>query len=129
MTPEFAHDSPFDPPPDSSLPVGWLRPAHDRARRALTALDEQRIRDALTNIAAMPDETLLDRAWRAYLEALAEMQRADFDRAEALLLQAHGAASISATPPADDNASPTNVAPRLAAAASEQLGVVLRRRE
>jgi len=48
-------------------PDGPMRPVHDRAQRALIALEDGRMGDVETNIAAIPDDTKADRAWACYL--------------------------------------------------------------
>lgn len=56
-------------PTDASVvrPTGFVQPEHDRARRALVALQDERLADAETNITAIGDDTDANRAWACYL--------------------------------------------------------------
>ncbi|UCC31990.1 MAG: hypothetical protein JSU86_06860, partial [Phycisphaerales bacterium] len=49
---------------EGSRPTGVVQPTHERAARALTALEQKRISDAEEHIAAVPDSSMTDRAWK-----------------------------------------------------------------
>lgn len=70
-----------------SRPAGVVQPTHQRAVRALTALEEKRIRDAEKHIATIPDFPMIDRAWKLLLRGLVAIEKLDFGAAEPLLSQ------------------------------------------
>jgi hypothetical protein len=109
-------------PCDAARPRGSLKPASPSAARALRALKEKHLRDAETSIAAMPETSTTDRAWKLLLSGRATVGRQDFAAAEPLLLEA--AALASPIGIADDKLSH-----RLGALALHHLGRIYRRRD
>jgi hypothetical protein len=79
----FDNDRQTDP-----RPIGIICPAHERAVRALTAVREKRLADADQHIAAVPEASMRDRAWKRILQALVAIEQVKPSDAEPLLLQA-----------------------------------------
>ena len=109
-----------------SRPAGVVQPTHERAVRALTALEEKRIRDAEKHIAAIPDFPMIDRAWKLLLRGLVAIEKPDFGTAEPLLSQGFSLSFI------DGLGTEKTLDPgalRVAARALHHLGWVYRRQD
>ncbi len=78
-------------------PTGTLQPTHERALRAMTAIEEDRLEDAATNADAVPSTPLIARAWKLYLRGRIAVGQAKFEVAEAQLLQAFALSTVAAT--------------------------------
>lgn len=118
-------------PPSSISPR--VHPTHERAVRAIKALDEGRWLDARKNADAMPDAPVAELAWKRYLHgrvhlALNELKSAEvaLERAAALAMEWGGVSASSGRQPGGDNLAD---ALRLSADALEHLGRVHRRGE
>ncbi len=108
-------------------------PAHERAIRALKALQEGRWSDARHNAAAMPDEPIGELAWKTYLHgrvylALNELQDAEVELERAAGLAMEWASPSECTGRQAASGTPTDGF-RLSGEALEQLGRVFRRGE
>jgi len=105
--------------PDVSVvrPTGAVQPEHERARRALVALQDGRLADARANIEAIGEDTDANRAWKCYLTGRLSARREQvgmaLDEFEKCCAIAGDAAGLA----------------RLGASAWEHLGVLHRRRE
>lgn len=112
--------------PSAQRPLGLLRPAQDRARRAVKALDENRLADAERHIEAIADDDILSRGWQLLLRGRLKVQRGQLSEADPWFLQAAAVAFIGAT-----DASPTSLSHslRLCAAALQDSGWVARRQD
>ena len=107
-----------------SRPKGFVRPTHERAVRALAALQDARLADAEKHVIAIPDSPMDNRAWKLYLRGLTAIQKREFADAETLLLQAAATASIWAWSMEDGTAAEGL---RLLASCLEKTGLLYRR--
>lgn len=107
-------------------PLGFVQPPHDRARRALIALEERRFRDAEEHIAALPETDIVDRAWRLVLRGMLHIGRKQLSAARADLLEA---AALAFGCQYDDADVPRPELIRLAALALCRAGWVYRRHD
>jgi tetratricopeptide (TPR) repeat protein len=116
-----------------------IRPTHERAIRALKALDEGRWLDARKNADALPDAPIAELAWKTHLHgrvhlALNELQAAEtaLERAAALAMEWGGVSGSTGQRTAVGTRAldgTSGEAARLAAEALEHLGRGLRRGE
>ncbi|MCH8967145.1 MAG: hypothetical protein IID43_05665 [Planctomycetes bacterium] len=74
-------------------PTGQVEPAHERAVKAMRALDDNRLADMATHIAAIPDVPALNQAWKRYLQGRLAALKLDFQAATSLLSEAFTAAN------------------------------------
>lgn len=77
-------------------PTGQVEPAHERAVKAMRALDDNRLADMATHIAAIPDVPTLSQAWKRYLQGRLAARKLDFQAAASLLSEAFTVASEAA---------------------------------
>ncbi|MCH7884876.1 MAG: hypothetical protein IIC01_06440 [Planctomycetes bacterium] len=107
-------------------PRGFLQPTHEGAARALKALKEKRPADAARHIAALPDSTPIECAWKSLLIGLSAIEDLDFATAETTLREAAEVASKEKT---SSEPSEQAVRARLSATALEKIGWLLRRKD
>ena len=113
-------------------PTGFLQPTHERAVRAVKALEDGRLKDMECNIDAIPESPPTLRAWKFVLKGLLMLERSDFTGAEALLRQAAGPELLDHADDGPDAERPIRVPTgdaRLASAAAEKLGFIYRRQD
>ena len=109
-----------------SRPASRLAPTEERALLALQALVDQRFADAEKHTKAIPDRSLIDRAWKELFNGWLAVKRGKLAAAEPDLLQAITlslACGLEGRGDADPNAL------RLAALAVNHLGWVYRRQD
>ncbi len=106
--------------------VGAVAPTSDRAVRALRALEQNRLRDAEANIAAMSASQPKQRAWKLLLRGMLATERRDFAAAEVHLSRSVAAALEAGL---DENAEPGAEAMRLAALGFDRIGSIHRRQD
>jgi len=102
-----------------------VQPTHERAVRAVKALDEGRITDARTNAEAIGDSPTSDLAWKTYLLGCVQFEQGELKQAQETLEKA----AALAVRLAEEIPSALGDAMRLSAQALEQLGRVFRRGE
>ena len=107
-------------------PTGHMKPDHQHAVEALTALEQQRLSDARYHIDSIPDTPIYLRAWKTLLDGQLHIQESQLGDAESLLLQAAAMAFIGAM--GKDQTSDAKQL-RLCACALHDAGRVLRRRD
>lgn len=112
----------------ASLIAPRVQPTHERAIRALKALDEARFLDARKNAEALSDEPISERAWKLLLLGRAHLEVGQLADAETHLEQAAGIALEWSCQCADTGGVIVD-ALRLAGEAFEHLGRALRRGE
>jgi tetratricopeptide (TPR) repeat protein len=106
-------------------PPAGPQPAHERAQRALKALDEDRLPDARMNTQAIAEDADADRAWKRHLEGLIAFREGELSAAVTLLERAAAVALQCAVRSADGDSDMV----RLAARSLLQVGCAQRRRE
>lgn len=105
-----------------------IRPTHERAIRAVKALDEARPLDARKNAEALPDEPISERAWKILLLGRTHLELGELHDAQMQLERAAGLALQWSCQDADTGGVVID-ALRLAGEAFEHLGRALRRSE
>lgn len=104
-----------------------VEPTHERAIRALKALDEGRWVDARKNADALPDVPIAELAWKTYLRGRVHLALNELKQAE-VALERTAALAMEWAPPSENTGSRFD-AIRLSAEALEHLGRVYRRGE
>ncbi|UCE58466.1 MAG: hypothetical protein JSU63_13605 [Phycisphaerales bacterium] len=112
--------------PDVPRPTGMVQPAGEQGRRALAAIDKGRLGDAEQHVAAMPEESPVDRAWRLLLRSALAARGDDLSLAKALLLEALSVYESVETQAASES---TAEELRVVALVYEKLGWVYRRQD
>jgi tetratricopeptide (TPR) repeat protein len=108
-------------------PAGRLQPTSDRAVAAVAAMEDGRLDDAAIHVAAMAQDSTVERAWRLLLTGRLAMHRSDFAAAQPTLLEASLLAMAESL---SENGPPTGSGlHRLAGVALNDLGRVYRRRD
>ena len=107
-------------------PVGFMRPDHERALKAMKALNEKRLSDAEKHIAALPDSPGLDGVWKLLLAGLLAIECLDFKTAETALRHA---AELAQEEKAPAGHSEKIARSRLASVVLEKIGWLRRRRD
>ncbi len=98
-------------------PAGFLEPSQERARRAFTAMKDQRLDDAARHLDALAGDSESATSWHSFLKGALAAHRYEFNEALVALETA-----ASASDGSRDGA-------RLAAMAWERVGLLHRRRE
>ena len=106
-----------------------VRPANERATRALKALDEGRWSDARMNADALPEAPVVELAWKTYLLGRVHLALHELKDAEVALERAAGLAWATECAPPGESSDLKRDAMRLSAEALEHLGRVFRRGE
>jgi hypothetical protein len=88
--------APRQGPAGAARPAGFVKPQSERGVRALKALEDGRLADAETNIAAITDSPPDEYAWKCHLGGLLAAARCDPTAALPLFLQAAGSALVEA---------------------------------
>jgi len=107
-------------------PTGLVQPTHERAFRALAALEKDRVADAEKHIENIPDLPTIDRVWKYYLRGRVAIRQMEFDTAGPLLLQASSLAFIDGL---GKEGALDPGAMRLAACAVHHVGWIYRRQD
>lgn len=111
--------------PTSVTPFGRVGPTHERATRAVKAIEENRLEDARRNAEAIPDAAIGDRAWKLYLLGRLRIENGELTEADAFF---QNSAALAVQWGLEEPSFPSHPL-RLAAEALEALGRCHRRRE